>query len=238
MNKEIIQSIRKELKNIASEEVRNIASRFFKSGEIAKVYGVKSPVVRSIGKKYLQQIKLLSKENIFDICENLWLSSYLEESIIACMFTESIHKKIEVGDIKIFESWINKHVNNWASCDTFCNHTIGSYLIKFPQEVNILTKWAISKNRWMRRAAAVSLIVPARKGLFLSEIFMIADLLLTDDDDLVQKGYGWMLKSACQYNERDVFQYVMANKTVMPRTALRYAIEKMPDNLKRQAMSK
>ena len=54
MNKEIIQSIRKELKNIASEEVRNIASRFFKSGEIAKVYGVKSPVVRSIGKKYLQ----------------------------------------------------------------------------------------------------------------------------------------------------------------------------------------
>ena len=67
MNKEIIQSIRKELKNIASEEVRNIASRFFKSGEIAKVYGVKSPVVRSIGKKYLQQIKLLSKENIFDI---------------------------------------------------------------------------------------------------------------------------------------------------------------------------
>lgn len=238
MNKEVIQGIRKELKNNASEEVRNIASRFFKAGEMAKVYGVKSPIVRTIGKKYLKQIKTLTKNETFEICEELWLSSYLEESIIACMFTESIHKIFKVGDIKIFENWINKHVNNWASCDTFCNHTIGSYLMMFPQEVNLLKKWATSKNRWMRRAAAVSLIVPARKGLFLSEIFMIADLLLTDDDDLVQKGYGWMLKSACQYNERDVFKYVMANKTAMPRTALRYAIEKMPDSLKRQAMSK
>lgn len=238
MNKEIFQSIRKELKNIASEEVRIIASRFFKSGEMARVYGVKSPIVRTIGKKYLIQIKSLTKNETFVICEELWKSSYLEESIIACMFTESIHKKIEVGDIKIFESWIKNYANNWASCDTFCNHTIGNYMMMYPEKTEQLKKWAVSSNRWLRRAAAVSLIVPARKGLFLSEIFMIADLLLTDEDDLVQKGYGWMLKSACQYHERDVFQYVMANKKVMPRTALRYAIEKMPERLKRQAMVK
>lgn len=238
MNKEIIQGIRKELKNIANEEVRIIASRFFKPGEMAKVYGVKSPIVRTIGKKYLQQVKTLPKKEIFVICEELWQSSYLEESVIACMFTESIHKKFEVGDIKVFESWINNYVNNWASCDTFCNHTVGGYLMMYPEKTDTLKKWAASSNRWMRRAAAVSLIIPVKKGLFLPLIFDIANILLTDDDDLVQKGYGWMLKAACQHYEKDVFDFVMLHKSKMPRTALRYAIEKMPELLKFQAMKK
>ena len=101
-----------------------------------------------------------------------------------------------------------------------------------------MKKWAISDNRWARRAAAVSLIVPARKGLFLEEIFAIADLLLTDADDLVRKGYGWMLKAASQARQNAVFEYVMAHKAAMPRTALRYAIEKMPEELRRRAMAK
>jgi len=90
----------------------------------------------------------------------------------------------------------------------------------------------------MRRAAAVSLIIPARKGKFLDEIFRIADILLTDTDDLVQKGYGWMLKAASQAHQEEVFAYVMLNKNVMPRTALRYAIEKIPPAWKEKAMEK
>lgn len=82
----------------------------------------------------------------------------------------------------------------------------------------------------------MTLIVPARKGLFLNEIFGIADILLTDKDDMVQKGYGWMLKAASEVYEREVFDYVMSHKAVMPRTALRYAIEKMPAELRAEAM--
>ncbi|MDD2324083.1 MAG: DNA alkylation repair protein, partial [Bacteroidales bacterium] len=81
-------------------------------------------------------------------------------------------------------------------------------------------------------------IVPARKGKFLNDIFAIADLLLNDPDDMVQKGYGWMLKVASQRHESEIFSYVMKNKNAMPRTALRYAIEKMPDALRRAAMTK
>lgn len=88
----------------------------------------------------------------------------------------------------------------------------------------------------MKRAAAVTLIVPARKGLFLSDIFGIADILLTDKDDMVQKGYGWMLKAASEAHEREVFDYVMSHKAVMPRTALRYAVEKMSAELRAEAM--
>ena len=72
----------------------------------------------------------------------------------------------------------------------------------------------------------------------LARVFTIADNLLTDPDDMVQKGYGWLLKVASQAHQTEVFEYVMAHKATMPRTALRYAIEKMPVELKRQAMAR
>ncbi len=74
--------------------------------------------------------------------------------------------------------------------------------------------------------------------MFLEDVFEIADILLSDKDDLVQKGYGWMLKEASRQHQREVFNYIMRKKTVMPRTALRYAIEKMPEDLRRRAMKK
>ena len=72
----------------------------------------------------------------------------------------------------------------------------------------------------------------------MKKIFEIADILLLDKDDLVQKGYGWMLKSASESHQQQVFNYVIKNKKNMPRTALRYAIEKMPKTLKKEAMAK
>lgn len=90
----------------------------------------------------------------------------------------------------------------------------------------------------MRRASAVSLIVPAKHGKFLTESIGIADLLLTDKDDMVQKGYGWLLKEASRKHQKEVYDYVMMNKKTMPRTALRYAIELMPEDLRTEAMNK
>jgi len=88
----------------------------------------------------------------------------------------------------------------------------------------------------MRRAAAVSLIVPAKEGKFLKDVFEITDLLLLDKDDMVQKGYGWLLKEASRLHQKEVFDFIVKNKKKMPRTALRYAIELMPKNLKAEAM--
>jgi 3-methyladenine DNA glycosylase AlkD len=108
----------------------------------------------------------------------------------------------------------------------------------YPKYLENLKKWARSKNRWMRRASSVTLIIPARHGKFLKNIFEIADILLLDKGDLVQKGYGWMLKAGSEAHQKEVFEYVMKNKDKMPRTALRYAIEKMPKSLKNKAMAK
>ncbi|MFW5770056.1 MAG: DNA alkylation repair protein, partial [Spirochaetota bacterium] len=108
----------------------------------------------------------------------------------------------------------------------------------YPVYLEKLKGWTGSKNRWAKRASAVSLIVPAKRGMFLEDVFQIADALLKDDDDLVQKGYGWMLKVASHQHQQEVFEYVMKHRAVMPRTALRYAIEKMPKDLRARAMAK
>jgi 3-methyladenine DNA glycosylase AlkD len=109
---------------------------------------------------------------------------------------------------------------------------------KYPELSERLFAWTRSDNRWMKRGAAVTLIIPARRGLFLPLVFRVADALLLDPDDMVQKGYGWMLKAAAGAHEREVFDFVMERRTVMPRTALRYAIEKMPREKRKLAMSK
>ena len=78
----------------------------------------------------------------------------------------------------------------------------------------------------------------SKEGEVLQDVFEISDILLEDKDDLVQKGYGWMLKEASKSHQDEVYSYVMRNKGSMPRTALRYAIEKMPEGLRRSAMAR
>ncbi len=232
----IIKTIRQALRKNSDPRVAVSGQNFFK--EKVKFYGVKTPVVIKIAKAHDREIMAMDKKAVFALCEELWQSGYIEESFVACHFSNLICKKFESADFKVFERWINHYISNWASCDTFCNHTMGAFLEMYPEFLENLKKWTRSKNRWLKRASAVSLIVPARQGKFLSDIFEIADILLMDPDDMVQKGYGWMLKVASQKHQAEVFEYVMKKKIVMPRTALRYAIEKMPKNLKVKAMEK
>lgn len=233
---DIIKHIKEALTQNADEATKINGKRFFK--EEVKTYGVKTSIVSKIAKDSFKIINNYSKGDIFKICEELWKSGMMEESFIACNWSYKIKESYTEDDFLLFEKWVNQYVINWASCDTLCNHTIGSFLEMYPAYINELKKWAKSENRWVRRASAVSLIIPAKNGLFKKEIFEIADSLLMDTDDLVQKGYGWMLKSACNKYEEDVYRYVLSKRAVMPRTALRYAIEKMPKEKKAEAMKK
>ena len=233
---EVVNQIRNELQAKGTEKNRQETKRFFK--EELKVYGVRTPQVRIIAKKFFAQIKDLPKTEIFGICEQLLKSGYTEEAVMAFLWSENLKKCFEPNDFLVFEKWLNCYVSNWAECDTLCNHTMGSFIEKYPSYIDNLKNWAKSSNRWMRRGAAVTLILPARKGKFLEDVLEVADILLLDTDDLVQKGYGWMLKEASKQHQTQVFKYIMKNKAKMPRTALRYAIEKMPVELKKQAMKK
>jgi 3-methyladenine DNA glycosylase AlkD len=236
MESRIILAIRNDLKQSADEKTRSNYAHFFK--ETVSFYGVENARVSKIARQHFPEIKPLSKVEIFTLCDELLKSDYCEEAFIACEWSYRIHDRFEETDFAIFEQWVNTYINNWAKCDSLCNHTIGSFIDRYPRYIENLKQWTKSENRWVKRAAAVTLIIPAKQGKFLKDIFEIADSLLTDKDDLVQKGYGWLLKDTAIKHQKDVFDYVMKNKQTMPRTALRYAVERFPAELRKRAMEK
>lgn len=232
----IVEKVRQTLIGAADEKTRLSGERFFK--EEVKIYGVASASAQKFSRDFFKEVKDLPKDEILALCEEFWKSGYMEESFVACHWSDLILDRLVREDFATLERWVSLYVSNWASCDTLCNHTVGGFIDMYPEYLGELKRWAKSSNRWVKRASAVSLIIPARNGRYLGDIFEIADILLLDGDDLVQKGYGWMLKAASQAHQNEVFEYVVRNKGVMPRTALRYAIEKMPRELKVIAMSK
>ena len=232
----VIARIRKDLKKQADPEIRQTARRFFKEEIVC--YGMKTATVTAIAKTYWKEVRSREKLEIFGLCEELYRSGMMEEAFIVSNWVPNLTERFAPDDLTVFRHWIDTWITNWAACDGFCNHSVGNFIEKYPESVDELKRWTQSENRWVRRAAAVSLIVPAKHGKFLDHVIEIADLLLTDSDDMVQKGYGWLLKEASRKHSDEVFAYVMRNRKRMPRTALRYAIELMPEELKVEAMKK
>ena len=227
---------RQEFAAHADPEICAKSQRFFK--EKVRCHGVRTATAVAVAKKYWKEIKTREKHEIFVLCEELYSSEMLEEAFVVSQWAQLLADRYESGAIGIFRHWIENYITNWATCDGLCNHAVGDFIVCYPEHIEELKRWAQSENRWMRRAAAVSLIVPAKHGKFLDETIAIADLLLTDTDDRVQKGYGWLLKEASREHTDEVFRYVMQNKRNMPRTALRYAIELLPKGLRTKAMKK
>ncbi len=234
----ILKEVRRELKANIEEKYKIGNQRYFK--EKISCYGVRTPIVREIAKKYFRQIKHLDKKRIFALCEELFKNKYNEEATVAIQWAAGLSKQFERKDFGVFENWLKKYIDNWGKDDDFCLHVIHPIMDKYPELINKVKLWSYSKNMWLRRASAVSFITTI--GDFygvkhdLKDIFEVAETLLRDKEDLVRKGYGWMLKAASVRSQKQVFDFVMEHKATMPRTALRYAIEKMPTILKKQAM--
>lgn len=234
----IVKDVKALLRKAGTAERRESAARFFKPDEKIKLHGLSSPDVRKISKNALAALKGMDKDQVFGLCGELWKSGYIEEAGIACDWAYAQRKAFAPDDMDVFEDWIDRYVTNWAFCDTLCNHSVGTLVEMYPGLIGRVKKWTKSENRWKKRAAAVTLIIPARRGLFLEDIFHIADRLLADPDHIVQKGYGWMLKAAGEAYPEEVFRYLMAKRDGMPRTAFRYALEKLPKGMRDEAMGK
>ncbi len=236
MGEVIIQEIRQELKKHIDQKYHDGAKRYVKEG--ITLYGVKTPIVREIASKYFSRIKTKNKKEIFNLCEDLLKSGYSEERTIAFDWAFHLKKHYIASDFYIFESWLKKYVSNWGACDDLCTHAFGRFIFHFPEFLPKVKEWTKSNDRWLRRASAVIMIYSIRRKKYFETVFEIADTLLLDEDYIVQKGYGWMLKEASNLYPQEVFRYVMKNKAEMPRTSLRYAIEKLSPELKKKAMKK
>lgn len=233
----VINQIRRDLVLAVDPRYKDGSQIIFKGDQSSKIYGVRVPVVRRLAAKFYPEVKGMPKQDFFRLVEALLMTDYLEEALVGFVWLRCRQAEFDQRDFVVFERWLKKYINNWPKCDDFCPHIIGFLLQKYPELLPRTLVWARSKKRFVKRAAAVSLLTPIRHQNVLPQVFQVAEVLLEDSDDLVQKGYGWLLKVAADFYREEVLAFVMDHKSKMPRTALRYAIEKMPPNVKRQAMA-
>lgn len=210
--------------------------RYFK-GTI-RCHGLSVWKCHAIGRDvYQEHRKDLNSEEWLNLGERLLATGWFEEGSVGLEIVRRLRQPPSEELFGTYERWLGTYVGNWAHCDDLCAHLIGSLLIELPELTKRLPPWTASENRWLRRGAAVSLIVPARRGLFLKEALSIAGALIEDRDDLVQKGFGWLLREAAKEHAAEVTAFLEREVGRMPRTAFRYAIEKFPPDERKRLMA-
>jgi len=209
---------------------------FFK--EPINPLGVRSKELNALAARRWQGLKRLEPAQFLDLCDALWRSDIFEEPILASKWCARALPRLGPDAFARFEGWLRTLVGNWAHCDVLCSGCLGGLLVRNPEFADHLSPWLSSQNRWVRRGAAVSLVPAARRGLPPTHVFHVADSLLEDQDDLVRKGYGWLLREASKARPDEVFAFVMARRDRMPRVALRCAIELLPPQRRALAMQR
>lgn len=224
------QDVQQDLRAIADPEIADDSLRFFKTGvgeygEGDQFLGIRVPDIREVARHYRQ----LSIKHT----EKLLSSNYHEERLCALIILVNKVKKTDPEKHrKIYELYLDNtsHINNWDLIDTSAQHIVGSYLAD--KERTALYTLAKSDHWWDRRIAIMSTFHFIKEKDF-DDTFGIAELLITDDHDLIHKAVGWMLREIGKRNRSTEEVFLEKHIQNMPRTMLRYAIEKFPEN-KRQ----
>ena len=238
--KNFTERILHNLKKVAEEKYKDIDLDYSKLKSEFQRIGVRTPAVRKIANETFRELKaadITKIDDILDYCEYLQQLRVSELRTIAVQWSFKAKNLYDPKHFDIFENWLRTYVTGWGSTDNLCVQSLGYIVFKYPELVQKVKNWTNSPNQWVRRASAVSLIYGLRRGKYLKDAFEIADALFYDQEMYVLKGYGWMLKEAANNYRDEVFQYVLQRKEKMPRLSLRYAIEKMPENMRKEAMS-
>lgn len=225
---QIVSKIRLELKKRGSRVNVEKKRRFHK--EAITSYGLTVPQTQEVVDRLFPlvegNLKLALK-----VGEALLKSNVIEEGSVAIRILRKMTQRFTPELFETFDRWVN-YCTNWAITDTLSYRLIGEVLMLDASKIEQLLEWTKSKNRWRRRAAAVSLVKPALKGKFLNEVFLVAEPLMTDNDVIVQKGVGWLLKDASWKHPKEVRDFLMKRKEKTSALVLRYASERLPENMK------
>ena len=225
-----IESLEKEMESLADPLKAKILMRFFKTGkgqygEGDIFIGIQVPLLRGLAKKYFD----LEYEDALKL-----IKSPVHEKRMLALFILTL--KFEKGDNKtketIFNDYIKntRYINNWDLVDLSAYNIAGSFLLD--KNKDILYKLAHSSNLWERRISIISTFNFIKNNRS-EDILKIAEILLNDKHDLIHKAVGWMLRETGKRISVDLLvEFLNKNYKIMPRTMLRYAIEKLPENLR------
>jgi 3-methyladenine DNA glycosylase AlkD len=186
----------------------------------------RAPDVHALAPAVYRALKVAPAAVRNRFCTDLWKSGRWQEWALACYVYRRFARACGAAEFRLFEGWLNRYVNNWGACDGLASWLLAACIENEPELSAALPAWSRSRNRWKRRAAAVALVYEAKRGRSTERIFEVAELLIDDDDDMVRKGLGWLLKETYPKKPGEVVRFLLAHPAA-PRLVVRYAAEKM-----------
>ncbi len=224
MSQEIVAEIRADLSRMGSPDHADRVKGYFR--EPIETHGLTSPPEKELAKKYYPRVKG-DLQKAIEVAQELIASKTLDEAQVGIRILNRMRRHLTPRHFDTLDAWVD-HLTNWANTDGLSTWLIAETIRKDPTLHKRLLDWTSSENRWRRRAAAVSLVPIARKGDMLEEALTIANRLMTDSDDMVQKAVGWLLKEASKEHPDEIREYLLKWREEAPALTLRYASEKLP----------
>jgi 3-methyladenine DNA glycosylase AlkD len=232
----IAAEIRHLLRNGGSAERADGVQWFFKD-EI-KSHGWYTAGLRSVAVRFRRRIrKEFGLDFLLRVADKLFAGRVLEEKVFAVFLLEKMTEEFDDAEFRLFESWLPR-ISSWADHDGLVHYLIAPMVASKPDRTARVFRWAKSPERWHRRAACVALIQGTRRKMFFSEIRRLSDLLLSDEDDMVQKGLGWLLRETAKADAKRTVPYLMSIRKQAPRLVLRTACETLPPGVRNKILAK
>lgn len=232
----IAAEIRHLLRDGGSTEHAEGVQWFFK--DEVKSHGWYTAKLRSVAIRFRHQVrKEFGLDFLLQIANRLFAGRILEEKVFAVFLLEKLTGEFSDGEFRLFESWLPR-ISSWADHDGLVHYLIAPMIAAKPARAARVFRWAKSRNRWHRRAACVALIQGTRQKMFFPEIKRLSDLLLSDEDDMVQKGLGWLLRETAKADATRTVPYLMSIRERAPRLVLRTACETLPLAARKKILAK
>jgi len=232
----IAAEIRHLLRDGGSAEHADGVQWFFKD-EI-KSHGWYTAKLRTVAVRFRRRIlKEFGLDFLLRVADKLFVGRVLEEKIFAVFLLEKMTEEFGDTEFRLFESWLLR-ISSWADHDGLVHYLIAPMVASKPARTSRVFRWAKSPDRWHRRAACVALIQGTRRKMFFSEIKRLSDLLLSDEDDMVQKGLGWLLRETTKADAKRTVPYLISIRERAPRLVLRTACETLPTGVRKKILAK
>ena len=201
--------------------------RFFKHPVSA--YGIETPVLRRIARDWQKTLKQTwNVDKAVQLCEQLIHEKHIESKAMGILILSAFRARFHTGMIPTVKKWLESDCDNWATVDTLAPCVLSPLIDMYPELIPQIVAWKNSPVLWVRRAAVVAFIPHVKKGRYLDFAYTLSESLFHDTEDLMHKALGWMLREAGRTNKKRLEAFLLLHGPEIPRTTVRYAIEKFP----------
>ena len=231
----IADHIRRVLKDGGSAPHSEEVQHFFK--EQIQSRGWYTAELRKFAVRFRRSIaRERGMDFLVQVADQLFSGEVLEEKIMAVFLLERQSEHFGDREFQLFASWIDR-VTSWADHDALAHYLLSPMVAAKPARCREVFAWAESPNRWRRRAACVALIRGARECRFRPQIVRLSNQLLHDEDDMVQKGLGWLLREQAKADPKRTVPYLMKIRNRAPRLVLRTACETLAVPVRKKVLA-